>query len=396
MLFKRKIDLVVLAGGKGSRIKEFLNNNPKPMLKFNKKYFLNYILRKACSYNFKKIYILTGFKSHVIFKSFHNKIFNFIQIICIKEKKEMGTGGALYSLKKKVGDFILVNGDTLFDIDYNELIKCTKNDKIGSIALVRNFKQKSNQLEKLSIKKGLVKFENKGNFMNGGVYFFKKKFFNLIKNKNISLERDILQKKINQKKINGKIFNNFFIDIGSKETLKIASKEIKKNFSKPAVFLDRDGVINYDYGYVHEINKFKFKKGVLDGLRYLTQKNYYIFIVTNQAGIGKEIFTLKKFSDLHLYLKNFFIKKGIYISDVQFSPFHVKAKKKKYKKKSGFRKPGNLMIKNIIQNWDINLNKSFMIGDKKNDQLAAKKSNLRFYFAEDNFFEQIKKISNNY
>ena len=396
MLFKRKIDLVVLAGGKGSRIKKFLKNNPKPMLKFNKKYFLNYILRKACSYNFKKIYILTGFKSHVIFKSFHNKIFNFIQIICIKEKKEMGTGGALYSLKKKVGDFILVNGDTLFDIDYNELIKCTKNDKIGSIALVRNFKQKSNQLEKLSIKKGLVKFENKGNFMNGGVYFFKKKFFNLIKNKNISLERDILQKKINQKKINGKIFNNFFIDIGSKETLKIASKEIKKNFSKPAVFLDRDGVINYDYGYVHEINKFKFKKGVLDGLRYLTQKNYYIFIVTNQAGIGKEIFTLKKFSDLHLYLKNFFIKKGIYISDVQFSPFHVKAKRKKYKKKSGFRKPGNLMIKNIIQNWDINLNKSFMIGDKKKDQLAARKSNLRFYFAEDNFFKQIKKISNNY
>tara|TARA_B100000965_G_scaffold406839_1_gene449435 strand:- start:125 stop:1315 length:1191 start_codon:yes stop_codon:yes gene_type:complete len=396
LLIKKKIDLVILAGGKGSRIKKFLKNNPKPMLKFNKKYFLNYILRKACSYNFKKIYILTGFRSHVIFKKFHNKIFNFIKIICIKEKKEMGTGGALYSLRKKVGDFILINGDTLFDIDYNELIKSTKNDKIGSIALVRNFKQKSNKLETLSIKKGLVKYENKGNFMNGGVYFFKKKFLNSIENKKISLESDILPKTINQKKINGKIFNNFFIDIGSKETLKIASKEIKKNFSKTAVFLDRDGVINYDYGYVHEINKFKLKKGVLDGLRYLTQKNYYIFIVTNQAGIGKEIFTLKKFNDLHLYLKNFFIKNGIYISDVQFSPFHIKAKKKKYKKKSGFRKPGNLMIKNIIQNWDINLNKSFMIGDKKNDQLAAKKSNLRFYFAEDNFFKQIKKISNNY
>ena len=396
MLIKKKIDLVILAGGKGSRIKNFLKDNPKPMLKFNKKYFLNYILRKACSYNFNKIYILAGFRSHVIFKNFHNKIFNFIKIICIKEKKEMGTGGALYSLRKKVDDFILINGDTLFDIDYNELIKSTKNDKIGSIALVRNFKQKSNQLETLSLKKGLIKYENKGNFMNGGVYFFKRKFLNSIENKKISLESNILPKTINQKKINGKIFNNFFIDIGSKETLKIASKEIKKNFSKPAVFLDRDGVINYDYGYVHEINKFKFKKGVLDGLRYLTEKNYYIFIVTNQAGIGKEIFTLKKFNDLHLYLKNFFIKNGIYISDVQFSPFHAKAKNKKYKKNSGFRKPGNLMIKNIIQNWDINLNKSFMIGDKKNDKLAAKKSNLRFYFAEDNFFKQIKKISNNY
>ena len=67
MLIKRKIDLVILAGGKGSRIKKYLKGNPKPMLKFNKKYFLNYILKKTCTYNFEKIYILTRFKSDIIF-----------------------------------------------------------------------------------------------------------------------------------------------------------------------------------------------------------------------------------------------------------------------------------------------------------------------------------------
>ena len=391
MLIKKKIDLVILAGGKGSRIKKHLKGYPKPMLKFNKKYFLNYILKKTCTYNFEKVYILTKFKSDIIYKKFHNKIFNFIKIICVKERKEMGTGGALYNIKKRVNDFILINGDTLFDINYDYLIKSLKKGKIGTVALVKNFKQQSKKLNTLSLKNGLIKYDKNSRFMNGGVYYFKKNFLRLINNKKISLENDILPNLIKKKRINGKIFSNFFIDIGSEESLRIAPKIIKKNFKRPAAFLDRDGVINYDFGYVHEIKKFKFKKGVLKGLKYLSKKNYYIFIVTNQAGIGKNIFTLKKFNKLHLQLKSFFIKRGIYISDVQYSPYHINAKILKFKKNSDFRKPGNLMIKKIFKNWDINLKKSFMIGDKRTDYLAAKKSNLKFYYPKDNFFKQIAK-----
>ena len=96
----KNIDLVILAGGKGSRIKNFLHNKPKPMLKFNNIYFLQYIINNFSKYHFKKIYILTGYKSDIIFKNFHNKTFNFTKIICLKEKKLMGTGGALLNLKK--------------------------------------------------------------------------------------------------------------------------------------------------------------------------------------------------------------------------------------------------------------------------------------------------------
>ena len=166
----------------------------------------------------------------------------------------------------------------------------------------------------------------------------------------------------------------------------------KYNTKRPAVFLDRDGVINYDYGYVHSIKKFRFKKGVISGLKYLSKKNYYIFIVTNQAGIGKKIFTLKEFNKLHLKVKDFFIKNEIYVNDVQYSPYHIDAKILKFKKRSAYRKPGNLMIKNIFRNWDINKKKSFMIGDKKSDYLAAQKSMLKFYFAKKDFFKQIKTI----
>jgi D,D-heptose 1,7-bisphosphate phosphatase len=165
-----------------------------------------------------------------------------------------------------------------------------------------------------------------------------------------------------------------------------------KKFSKKAVFLDRDGVINHDYGYVHSIKKFKLRRGVIKGLSLLSKKNYFIFIVTNQAGIGKKIFSLDAFKKLHIELKKRFTKKNIFINEVKYSPFHKDAKILKYKKITNFRKPGNLMIKSLFRNWDIKKKKSFVIGDKKSDFLAAKKSNLKFYYADDDFYKQIKSI----
>jgi NDP-sugar pyrophosphorylase family protein len=117
------VDLVILAGGKGTRIKKLLGKYPKPMLKFNNKHFIQYILNNKSKYNFKRIIILCGFRSNVLFKKFHKKIINLTEIICLKEKKLLGTGGALVNLKKlKVKDFILTNGDTIFDIDLNLFI----------------------------------------------------------------------------------------------------------------------------------------------------------------------------------------------------------------------------------------------------------------------------------
>ena len=93
-------DLVILAGGKGSRIRSMLGDLPKPMLKLNKKHFIQYVINVAAKFNFKRIIILCGFKNKIIFSKFHNKKFNLTKIICIKEKKLLGTGGALSNLKK--------------------------------------------------------------------------------------------------------------------------------------------------------------------------------------------------------------------------------------------------------------------------------------------------------
>ena len=134
----------------------------------------------------------------------------------------------------------------------------------------------------------------------------------------------------------------------------------------------------------------------MKGLKYLIKKNYYIFLITNQAGIAKGYYKESDFKKLHIYLKNYLSKNNIYFNDVQYCPFHPKGKIKRYKKKSSLRKPGNQMIKNIFENWIVDKQNSFMIGDKISDELCAKRSKISFFYAKNDFFKQVKKICNNF
>ena len=390
----KNIDLVILAGGKGTRIKEYLGDKPKPMVKFNNKYFLQYLINSLSRFSFNKIYILTGFKHKVIFKNFHNKIFNLTKTKCLKEKKLLGTGGALLNLKKeKINDFILVNGDTIFDIDINDLVKLCGKKKLGSIALAVNKKNTNNlKLNNLSLKNNNLSYKEKGKLMNGGIYFFKKKILNMLPNKKFSLEDDFLPSLINKKLLKGKVYNNFFLDIGTPKYFKISEKQLKNYFKKPAAFLDRDGVINHDFGYVYKAKNFRFKKGVIEGLKYISKKNYLIFLVTNQAGIAKGFFKERDFFKLQSFISKKLLNYNIMINDVQYSPYHPKGSVLKFRKKSNLRKPGNQMIKNILNKFMIDKKKSFMIGDKISDKICANKSNIKFYYAQENFKTLIQKI----
>ena len=161
---------------------------------------------------------------------------------------------------------------------------------------------------------------------------------------------------------------------------------------KPAAFLDRDGVINYDYGYVYKFKEFKLRPGVIKGLRLLTENNYRIFIVTNQSGIARGFFKVSDVELLHKTIIKYFKKKKIIIDEIKYSPFHIRGVIKKYKKNSKTRKPGNLMVKQILKKWNTDLEKSFMIGDKNSDKICAKISKLYFQFPKKNFFYQIKSI----
>ena len=177
--------------------------------------------------------------------------------------------------------------------------------------------------------------------------------------------------------ISGKKINSFFIDIGTKPDLnKFKSFDLSK---KKVIFLDRDGVINEDYGYTHKIKDFKFKP---KNIKFLNnyKKNYIFFIVTNQSGIGRGYYSFEEFYTFHNYIKFRFYQKKILFSDLEFCPHHNKAKVKKLRTNCKCRKPNNLMFKNLIKRWSVDKKNSFMIGDHKKDELFAKRSRIKFKY----------------
>jgi D,D-heptose 1,7-bisphosphate phosphatase len=390
----KKIDLVILAGGLGSRLGSHTLTKPKPLIKINSKFFLEILIRKFAKYNFENIYILAGYKGNQIYRLFNNKIYNFSKIKCIIEKKRLGTWGAIKNIKKIIkNDFILSNADSIIDTNFHNLIfkNKTKNTDIDMI-LVKNLNYKSNlTLTGLNITNNKVFFSKKSVYMNGGVYLVNKKLLDDSKYNNAkSIENDVLPNLIKHKKVGGIKSNNFFLDIGTPKNLIFAKKKLLSKIKKPAIFLDRDGVINHDNGYTFKWKKFKFKNFVEKALRYIVKKNYLIFIITNQAGIAKGYFKESDFHILHKKIKTYLAKKNIYFNDVKYCPYHPKAIIKKYKKKTQYRKPGNLMLKEIIREWDIDIKKSIMIGDKASDESAAKKSKIYYEYDFNNLYKQIK------
>lgn len=388
----KHLDLVILAGGLGSRIKYITKNKPKPLLKFGKLSFLDNLLNYFAKYNFNKIYIIAGYKGDLIKETFHNKIINLTKIECILEKKLKGTGGALNELKKKkMKNFILSNGDSFCPINLNHFIKNIKNKSI-KVSLVKNKNYKlNNLLNNLNVKKGKIIFDKKSKFMNSGIYYVDKNNLKNFHTKKFSFENDYLKNLIIKNKVDGEKYNNQLIDIGTPQNLKIAKKKLPKIFKKPAIFLDRDGVVNYDYGYVHKMSDFKLRNNVIKGLRYLNKLNYYIFIVTNQSGIARGYYTENQFLKFQKDINENFANKGLFINDTQYCPHHINGKIKKYSINCNCRKPNTLMLKNIYNNFDLDLKKSLFIGDKVTDKECAKKFKIKFSYPKLNFYESIKK-----
>ena len=391
-----KIDLVILAGGRGSRISKLTKKTPKPLIKFNNRHFISYLINYYSKYPFQKIFILAGYKGQQILKKFDKTITNGIEINCIIEKKELGTGGALSQLKKKTSNnLIIMNGDSFIKTDLSDLFINSKQKRVNYIYLTKNKTYQSNKiLSNLNINKKLYLNFN-GKLMNAGIYYLNNSILNKIPKKKISLENSIIYDLIKNEKIKGKINNSKFIDIGTYKNLYFGKKNFHKQFNQPAVFLDRDGVINYDHGYVHNMKNFDLRLNVIKGLKYLNKLNYNIFIVTNQSGIARGMFTEIEYLLFYKSIKEYFFKNGCFINDMQYCPFLKGADIKKYDKSSGLRKPGNLMLKNLMNKWAVKKKKSFMLGDHKKDQLAAKKSNLFFEYAKDDFNSQIRKIIKN-
>ncbi|CCO49143.1 D,D-heptose 1,7-bisphosphate phosphatase [Vibrio nigripulchritudo SOn1] len=141
--------------------------------------------------------------------------------------------------------------------------------------------------------------------------------------------------------------------------------------AKPAVFLDRDGVINVDHGYVHDEHDFEFIDGVFEATKALKDMGYLLVLVTNQSGIARGLFTEERFLSLTQWMDWNFVDNGVEFDGFYYSPYHEEHGIGKYKKDSDCRKPKPGMLISARDFLKIDMEKSVMVGDKAEDMMAA-------------------------
>ena len=138
-------------------------------------------------------------------------------------------------------------------------------------------------------------------------------------------------------------------------------------FKNRALFLDRDGVINHDYGYVHRINDFEFIDGIFDLVKTANDYRLKVIVVTNQSGIARGYFSEIDFKELTNWMLEEFLRRSCVIDDVYFSPCHPLFGIGKYRKEDGLRKPAPGMLVEASNKHKIELTHSFLVGDQTTD-----------------------------
>ena len=359
---------IILAGGFGTRLQKVVSDVPKPMAPIGKKPFLEYMLDELNNQGFNKAVLAVGYKKECIIEYFGYKYKN-LDLVYSVEDEPLGTGGCVKQAIEFIDDeFVFVlNGDTMFKIDFNKM----KELKTLSIACKRMYE--FDRYGEVHIEEGIIKSFNekkhvKEGYINGGIYYMPKDIFTKYNlEKKFSMEKDFFEKYMSSLNIRAFLSEDYFIDIGIPEDYEKAQFDLKK---KKILFLDRDGVINVDFGHVHKKDDFKFCEGIFDLCREYQTKGYYVVVVTNQAGIGKGLYTIDEFLTLNEFMIDEFKKQGIYVLNVYYCPH-------KPDDNCDCRKPKPGLFIKAIKDLNADLDKSVAIGDKISDLEAAHAAGIK-------------------
>jgi D-glycero-D-manno-heptose 1,7-bisphosphate phosphatase len=145
---------------------------------------------------------------------------------------------------------------------------------------------------------------------------------------------------------------------------------------RPAVFLDRDGTLNEDTGYVHRVEEFRWLPGAIAAVRRLNAAGYYVFVVTNQSGVARGLFDEAAVRDLHAWMNEELRRAGAHIDDMRYCPHHPDAAVAVYRVTCACRKPAPGMILDLMRSWPVIAKASIAIGDKERDAAAGRAAGI--------------------
>ena len=163
-----------------------------------------------------------------------------------------------------------------------------------------------------------------------------------------SLERDLLPVLAARGELAGYEYDGFFIDIGLPETLKAADKLVPRARRRPAAFLDRDGVLNIDSGYTHSPDGLEWVEGARETVKRLNDAGYFVFVVTNQAGVAKGLYEESAVVSLHRWMAGELAAFGATVDDWRYCPYHPEGTIEAYARAHPWRKPEPGMLEDLM------------------------------------------------
>lgn len=376
---------VVMAGGKGTRIASVNSTLPKPMIPLLGKPVLQYTIEALSREGVKDFVFVIGYLGEKIQDYFGDGHDFGVNISYIVEKEPLGTAGALYYLKGKVDeDFLLVNGDIVFDINVQRLMyNHRKNKSLATIVTHPNghphdsgviFADKNGVVTKwLNREDERVWYRNR---VNAGIHVISPKLLDeFTEAKKTDLDRDVLRPLIAKGELSCYDTPEYIKDMGTPERYKEVENDLRlhrpelRNLShkQKAIFLDRDGTINKYVGFLTNIDDFELLPGVVEAIRKINESDYLAIVVTNQPQIARGELTFEELDEIHAKMETLLGKEGVYLDGLYFCPHHpdrgFPGERPELKVDCPCRKPKPGMLLKASAAYNIALGESWIVGD---------------------------------
>lgn len=393
---------VIMAGGKGTRISSIASDIPKPMIPIDGMPVLEREIESLREQGFTDIIITVSHLGHIIMNYFGNGSKNSpitgkpfgVNIEYFYEKEPLGSAGALFQMKDKLTeDFLLLNADSIFDVDFNRFVAYHKSHG-GLVTLFThpNSHPYDSGLiisdEKGTVKKWLAKEEDRPlyykNRVNAGLHILSPKVLDMeVTTQKVDLDRQILKPLSGT----GQMFiydsPEYVKDMGTPDRYYMVEKNFEdgivemKNLrnKQKAVFLDRDGTINKYNGFVKNPDELELIPGVASAIKRLNEEGYLVIVVTNQPVIARGDTTVEGLTEIHNKMETLLGNEGAYVDAIYYCPHHphkgYEGEVPELKIVCNCRKPAPGMLLQAAHDFNIDLSESYMIGDSENDVLAG-------------------------
>lgn len=406
--------VVIMAGGKGTRIASIKSDVPKPMIEICGKPILQWQIENLKSNGLTDITLVIGHLGHVIQDYFKDGSDFGVHISYFIEDHPLGTAGALFKMPELTEDFLLMCGDVMIDVDFNRFIDFHhKNQAWASLIAHPNSHPYDSSLivtETLSPQErgglpiethrvtGWLNKEDSRTYyknrVNAGIEIISPQLLaESMKNyiprhpetpDKIDLDRDVLKPNIKSGRIFAYDTPEYIKDMGTPERYyevendlksgKIAARNLKNK--QKAIFLDRDGTINNYVGFLTQHEDFQLIPGAAEAIRSINKSGYLAIVVSNQPVIARGECTFDELQTIHAKMQTLLGKEGAFVDAIYYCPHHpdkgFEGERAEYKYDCDCRKPKPGLLLRAAKEWNIDLSKSFMIGDSQRDIEAGK------------------------